>query len=417
MANTIARPFTIDGVGLHSGRVVRARFKPAHEPGVRFHRVDLPESPAIPADLDHVSGTDRRTELRNGPATVSTVEHVLAAISGCGVDQVEIELDGPEPPIADGSAEPFQQAIVAAGLLSTGFLRQTRCISHRFEVTHGESRYIVSPSDRLVIRAVVEWAHPSIGRQDLRLEIEPHSFAAELAPARTFGFLSEYEELKSQGLALGASEENVIVLDDEGVVNGPLRWPDEFVRHKMIDLLGDLSLVGGPIRAEIAAHKPSHRGNVKVAERIKELASVNLDVVEIMKIMPHRYPMLLVDRIVELEEGARVVGLKNVTINEPFFQGHFPGHPVMPGVLIVEAMAQAGGMLLMGSVDDPGDKVVYFMSLDKVKFRRPVVPGDQLRLEVEMVKFRGKTCQMKGTAFVEGKPVAEAEMMARIMDR
>jgi UDP-3-O-[3-hydroxymyristoyl] N-acetylglucosamine deacetylase/3-hydroxyacyl-[acyl-carrier-protein] dehydratase len=200
-----------------------------------------------------------------------------------------------------------------------------------------------------------------------------------------------------------------------------LRWADEFVRHKAVDLLGDLALLGAPLNAEIVAFKPSHRENVNLVQIIERSAQLNappvMGIQEILKILPHRYPFLLVDRIVHTEPGKRIVGIKNVTMNEPFFPGHFPGHPVMPGVLIVEAMAQTGGMLLMGQVDDPESKVVYFMSIDGVKFRKPVVPGDQLRFELEMLKFRGKTCRMRGVAYVDGQPVTEAEMMAAIVDR
>ncbi len=229
------------------------------------------------------------------------------------------------------------------------------------------------------------------------------------------------EELRARGLARGASHATTIVLSRDGGVRTDLRWPDEFVRHKATDLLGDLALLGGRLTAEVVAFKPSHRGNIAMARAIKRTDRASapevMGIQEILDVLPHRYPMLLVDRIVEMEPGKRIVGIKNVTINEPFFPGHFPGHPIMPGVLIVEAMAQTGGILLMGDVDEPETKIVYFMSIDKVKFRRPVVPGDQLRLEVEMLQFRGRTCRMRGVSYVDGQPVAEAEMMARVVDR
>jgi len=242
----------------------------------------------------------------------------------------------------------------------------------------------------------------------------------ELAAARTFGFKSWWEPLQAKGLALGASTDNTIVLEDDGGLSAPLHWPDEFVRHKALDCVGDLALAGAPIRARINAIRPSHRGNVKLVQAMKDAIAKEttvLEIDEIMKVLPHRYPFLLVDRVLEIEEGKRIVGVKNVTINEPFFQGHFPGHPIMPGVLIIEAMAQVGGMLLMGAVPDHENKVVYFTSLNNVKWRRPVKPGDQLRFELELLQVRGMMCKMSGIAKVDGQVVAEAEMGAVVRDR
>jgi UDP-3-O-[3-hydroxymyristoyl] N-acetylglucosamine deacetylase/3-hydroxyacyl-[acyl-carrier-protein] dehydratase len=259
---------------------------------------------------------------------------------------------------------------------------------------------------------------------------------AELAWARTFGFVHEVEALRAKGLIQGASTANAVVLDESGVVDATLRWPDEFVRHKAMDCVGDLALAGGRVRARVVAHKPSHRGTVTlVRELLRHAAPASLPSIprparpaseerrtpvlgieDIMKVLPHRYPFLLVDKILEMDER-HVVGMKNVTINEPFFQGHFPGHPIMPGVLIVEAMAQTGGMLLLGTFPDPAQKVVYFMSLDNVKFRRPVKPGDTLRFELQIVQIRGKVCRMHGVAKVDGEVVCEAEMAAMVRDR
>jgi len=255
---------------------------------------------------------------------------------------------------------------------------------------------------------------------------DPDVFARELAPARTFGFVREVEGLRAKGLIRGASTDNAVVLDDTGVVGNVLRWPDEFVRHKAMDCVGDLALAGRRVRARVVAHKPSHRGTVTLVREMMKVArpeqgeqrvSKEIGVEEIMKVLPHRYPFLLVDRIVELDPLKRVVGIKNVTINEPFFQGHFPGHPIMPGVLIIEAMAQVGGMLLLGTLEDAGSKVVYFMSLDNVKFRRPVKPGDQLRFELDLTQIRGPVCRMHGVAKVDGDVVAEADMAAMVRDR
>jgi UDP-3-O-[3-hydroxymyristoyl] N-acetylglucosamine deacetylase/3-hydroxyacyl-[acyl-carrier-protein] dehydratase len=249
--------------------------------------------------------------------------------------------------------------------------------------------------------------------------VTPDTFSRELAPARTFGFVHEVEGLRSKGLIQGASVENAVVLDDTGVVANALRWSDEFVRHKALDCVGDLALAGARVRARIKAIKPSHRGTVQLVRAMNE-ATVRektvLEIDDIMKVLAHRYPFLLVDRILELDEK-HVVGIKNVTINEPFFQGHFPGHPIMPGVLIVEAMAQVGGMLLMGSVPEPQSKVVYFTSLNNVKWRRPVKPGDQIRFELELLQVRGMMCKMSGVAKVDGQVVCEAEMGAVVRDK
>jgi UDP-3-O-[3-hydroxymyristoyl] N-acetylglucosamine deacetylase/3-hydroxyacyl-[acyl-carrier-protein] dehydratase len=259
-----------------------------------------------------------------------------------------------------------------------------------------------------------------IGKQSRRFTVNEESFASELSRARTFGFVHEVEALRAKGLIKGASLENTVVLDDIVVLSGDLRWEDEFVRHKAMDCVGDLALAGARVRARIVAVKPSHRGTITLVRELvkagrKEKGMYTIE--DIMKVLPHRYPFLLVDRILEIEEKKRIVGLKNVTINEPFFQGHFPGHPIMPGVLIIEAMAQVGGMLLLGSVADPDTKVVYFMSLDNVKFRRPVKPGDQLRFELDVVQLRGTVCKMRGVGKVDGDVVVEADMAATIRDR
>jgi UDP-3-O-[3-hydroxymyristoyl] N-acetylglucosamine deacetylase / 3-hydroxyacyl-[acyl-carrier-protein] dehydratase len=290
-----------------------------------------------------------------------------------------------------------------------------------FELAEADSSYVVAPSRSLRLTTTIEWPHPLIGRQSGSYEITPQLFTRELASARTFGFLREADALHARGLALGAALESTLVLSDDGLVGGALRWPDEFVRHKAADILGDLALVGGRVQAHVIATRPSHQGNIALARWLTRTAlregGVAMDIGRILDVIPHRYPFLLVDRILEVEGTKRIVGIKNVTINEPFFQGHFPGHPIMPGVLIIEAMAQVGGMLLLGTIEDPDQKVVYFMSLDNVKFRRPVLPGDQLRCELEMLQNRGRTCRMKGVAYVDGNVVAEAEMMARVVDR
>jgi UDP-3-O-[3-hydroxymyristoyl] N-acetylglucosamine deacetylase/3-hydroxyacyl-[acyl-carrier-protein] dehydratase len=348
------------------------------------------------------------------------VEHVLAAVTGMGIDDVTIDMDGPEPPILDGSAAPFVAALSEAGLASLEGEPEFLDLCEPVRIIDGASVYEAYPCDRLELDVTIEFPHPLIGKQSRRFTITEETFAAELSRARTFGFVHEVDALRAKGLIKGASLKNAVVLDDTDVLSGDLRWSDEFVRHKAMDCVGDLALAGARVRARIVAVKPSHRGTVTLVREMvkagrKEKGMYTIE--DIMKVLPHRYPFLLVDRILEIEEKKRIVGLKNVTINEPFFQGHFPGHPIMPGVLIIEAMAQVGGMLLMGSVDSPESKVVYFMSLDNVKFRRPVKPGDQIRFELEVTQLRGMVCKMHGIAMVEGEVVAEADMAAMVRDR
>jgi UDP-3-O-[3-hydroxymyristoyl] N-acetylglucosamine deacetylase/3-hydroxyacyl-[acyl-carrier-protein] dehydratase len=420
---TLAGPADLAGIGLHTGQPATARCVGARSgQGIVFRRMDLPGQPRIPARLAEVQSTERRTALGVGAASVQTVEHLLAAASALAIDDLTVELDGPEPPIGDGSFMPYLEAFEAAGVVEIPGEPVVYRVLAPFQLAEGEASYIVAPARALRLTATIEWAHPLIGRQTGAYDITPEEFARELAPARTFGFLHEAEALRSRGLALGAALDSTLVLSDDGLVGDvALRWPDEFVRHKTADILGDLALVGGRIQAHVIATRPSHQGNIALARWLTRTAQrdggVAMDIGRILDVIPHRYPFLLVDRILEVEGTTRIVGIKNVTINEPFFQGHFPGHPIMPGVLIIEAMAQVGGMLLLGTIEDPDQKVVYFMSLDNVKFRRPVLPGDQLRCELEMLQNRGRTCRMKGVAYVDGNVVAEAEMMARVVDR
>jgi UDP-3-O-[3-hydroxymyristoyl] N-acetylglucosamine deacetylase/3-hydroxyacyl-[acyl-carrier-protein] dehydratase len=419
---TIASEVKLSGVGLHTGATTTVCCKPGQpDAGVLFRRTDLDGRPEIPARASEVEATERRTAIGHGDTTIHTVEHLLAAVAALELDDLVIELDGPEPPILDGSFEPYLDLLERAGVrMQDGEPAHYR-VTLPFTVTEGDSSYVVSPAEGLRLTTTIEWSHPLIGRQTGSWDITPGSFRTDLARARTFGFTREVEELRQRGLLKGGSTDSAVVLDEQNVIGTTLRWPDEFVRHKAGDILGDLALVGGRVQAHVMATRPSHQGNVALAQAITRIAYRTggriLDINRIMQVIPHRYPFLLVDRVLDLEPRRRVVGIKNVTINEPFFQGHFPGHPIMPGVLIIEAMAQAGGMLLMDELADPESKVVYFMALDNIKFRRPVLPGDQLRSEVEMIQFRGRTCRMKGVAYVEGQVVAEAEMLARVVDR
>jgi UDP-3-O-[3-hydroxymyristoyl] N-acetylglucosamine deacetylase/3-hydroxyacyl-[acyl-carrier-protein] dehydratase len=432
---TIARDAMLEGIGLHLGHACRLVFRPAPPgSGVRFRRSDLAGSPEIPARVERAVLSERRTQLGDGPESLHTVEHVLAAVAGLEIDDLTIEMNAPEPPIMDGSARPFLDALQGAGVVETGGRADVLELAEAVRVIDGESVYEAYPASELSVEVTIDFPHPLIGRQKGAWRVTREAFAAELAPARTFGFVHEVEALRAKGLIRGASTDNAVVLDERGVVGTTLRWPDEFLRHKAMDCVGDLALAGRRVRARVVAFKPSHRGTVTLVREMTKMArnagngaqaapgttgakeTSVLGIEEIMRVLPHRYPFLLVDRILE-REPQRIVGLKNVTINEPFFQGHFPGHPIMPGVLIIEAMAQVGGMLLMGSVDNPEEKVVYFMSLDNVKFRRPVKPGDQIRFELDLTQVRGSVCKMRGLAKVDGEVVAEADMAAMVRDK
>lgn len=418
---TIAGSAAVSGTGLHTGEPCTLTFRAAAAgTGIGFVRTDVPGQERLVATADVAQLTERQTRLGAGDAALHTVEHVLSAIGGLGLDDLTVEMDGPEPPILDGSARPFVEALQSCGVLLQAGDVSEFVIRERIRIEDGESVYEASPADAYEIAVDIDFPHPLIGRQRGEWTVTPETYVREIAGARTFGFVREVEALRARGLIRGASADNTVALTDTGLIAGELRWPDEFVRHKALDLVGDLALIGRRIRGRIHAVKPSHRGTITFVRSIltrfaREVRVYGIE--DIMKVLPHRYPFLLVDRIIEMEERKRIVGIKNVTINEPFFQGHFPGHPIMPGVLIVEAMAQVGGMLLMGTIDDPESKVVYFMSLDKVKFRQPVKPGDQLRFELDLVQVRGPVCRVNGVAKVDGKVVCEAEMAAMVRDR
>ena len=363
---------------------------------------------------------ERRTQLGEGAEAIHTVEHVLAAVVAREIDDVVITMDGPEPPIMDGSAGPFFDALGDAKIVDRPGKPDVFVLREAVHFTDGDSEYTLEPAGVLELDIEIDFPHPLIGLQHGHYRVTPAEFARELAGARTFGFVHEVEALRAKGLIRGATTANAVVLDERDVVETALRWPDEFVRHKAMDCIGDLALAGGRLLAHVRAVRPSHRGTVLLVREIARVLTPErsvLGIEDIMKALPHRYPFLLVDRILEIEPKKRIVGLKNVTINEPFFQGHFPGHPIMPGVLIIEAMAQVGGVLLMGEVEGSESKVVYFMSLDNVKFRRPVKPGDQLIFEIEMTQMRGMVVKMRGIAKVDGEVVCEADMAAMVRDK
>jgi UDP-3-O-[3-hydroxymyristoyl] N-acetylglucosamine deacetylase / 3-hydroxyacyl-[acyl-carrier-protein] dehydratase len=422
---TISEARELEGVGLHTGETARIRLSPAPvNSGVCFRRTDIDGSSEMAATVDNVVDSDLGITLGDEDQRIHTVEHLLAAVTALRIDNLFIEVEGPEIPAVDGSSRPFCDVLLDAGIVEQDAPAKVFKLDDAFSVEEGSSRYVVAPASEYLVSSSIEFDHPVIGRQFASFPVTPDSFRDEISTARTFGFLKDVEALRARGRAVGGTLDNAIVLTETGIYgNGPLRFPDEFARHKLLDVVGDLALTGSRLCLHVVAERPSHRGNLALARELvarverKALARPILNIQQILQYLPHRYPFLLVDRIVEYEEAHRIVGLKNVSINEPFFVGHFPGHPIMPGVLIIEAMAQVGGLLLMDTVENPEDKVVYFMSLDNVKWRRPVIPGDQIRFELELVQFRGRTCRMKGVGSVDGQVVAEAEMMARIVDR
>jgi UDP-3-O-[3-hydroxymyristoyl] N-acetylglucosamine deacetylase/3-hydroxyacyl-[acyl-carrier-protein] dehydratase len=434
---TLGSETCFSGTGLHGGVRATVVFKPAPvNSGIKFVRSDLDSKPEIAATVQNAvpSGDNaRRTVLGSGDISISTVEHVLAAVHGLGIDNLTIDINASEPAEPDGSSAPYVVVLKEAGIVEQQAPKHYVEVTQPVAITDGGVEIIAIPHPGFRISFTVHYDHPVVGTQYASFEISEDIFETEIAPARTFSLLEEVESLKKDGLIKGGSLENSIVIGADKILNEePLRFADEFVRHKILDLLGDLSLLGAPIKGHILSVRSGHATNLKmvkllrerfahpakgfVRRRVREVPS-SLSIQQIKEIMPHRYPMLLVDRILLLEEGKRVIGMKNVTINEPFFAGHFPGHPIMPAVLIIEAMAQTGGVLLLSMVEEPKSKLVYFMAIDKAKFRKPVFPGDQVRFELEMLKLRMNTCKMKGKAFVDEDLVAEAELLSVLKDR
>lgn len=458
---TIQNPISIKGYGLHTGEPCKMTFKSAEvNTGFQFKRTDLENAPAIRADIDHVVDIARGTTIQANGAKVHTVEHVLSALAGLQLDNVLIELDGPEPPVMDGSSKPYVDALLEAGFREQDEERYELQIDKTITYSEPDREVDVHllPSDRLRITFMIDYKNPHLGTQYTALYSLEDEFSEQFAPARTFCFLHEVEELKEQGLIKGGNVDNAIVIVDRqidesefnrlkrlfkieeditlgnnGILDSKvLRFYNEPVRHKVVDLLGDMALLGMPIKGHIIAARSGHAANVELVKKVKKEYERQLlrekyqdqqageyffDINAITKILPHRYPFLLVDRILDLEPEKRVTALKNVTINEQFFQGHFPGKPIMPGVLVLEAMGQAGGVLLLNTVDNPENKLVYFTSIDKVKFRKPIVPGDQIRLELELLRFRLSICKMQGKAYVDGQLVAEAELSASVIEQ
>jgi UDP-3-O-[3-hydroxymyristoyl] N-acetylglucosamine deacetylase/3-hydroxyacyl-[acyl-carrier-protein] dehydratase len=429
---TIRAPIAVEGVGLHTGNAVRMTLVPAPpDSGIVFRRIDcdpVVEIPALARFTPPKPALGRNTTLEKDGVQIHTVEHVLAAAHGLGIDNLRVDLDSNEPvEPSDGSCLYFVERMRAAGIVKQGTPKRTFVVRRPVTLRDGEVELQVVPYDGFRVSFTIHYDNPLIGTQSASFDIDAETFAREIAPARTFALMRDVRELQQRGLIRGGTLENAVVVDEDRVLNeGPLRFPDEFVRHKILDLMGDLRLLGRPIQGHIRAVRSGHETNLQFVRKLATAAEASAapvrpgivwDIQDIQRIMPHRYPILLVDRILEFEDRKRVVGIKNVTINEPFFAGHFPGHPIMPAVLIIEAMAQCGGVLLLNSVDDPGNKLMYFMGIDKARFRKPVLPGDQLRFELTLIRFGGAVCKMEGKAFVDGELVAEAELLSTVIER
>lgn len=433
---TLERSVSYRGTGLHTGNTTTITFKPAPpNSGITFVRTDVESRPTIHVSCDNVRQIEeqsRRTTLGENYYEVHTVEHVLAALYGLEIDNAIVEIDSDEPPEPeDGSVATYVEVIDKAGRLEQADSpRQMLRIVEPVSISAYGADLVAVPDEGLRISFTIDYGHPVLGAQYFSVVITPEVFRREIAPARTFCFYKDVRTLQEKNLIRGGTLENAIVIGDEGILNrDPLRFKDEFVRHKILDLIGDLSLAGRRIQGHIISAKSGHASNVQFVKKLRAaytrttrdqagpLGPGNWEIADVMRILPHRYPFLLVDKVLEMQPEKRIVGLKNVTINEPFFQGHFPGSPIMPGVLIIEAMGQVGGLMLFNSVERPDDWLVYFMGVDKVRFRKPVLPGDQIIFELEMVKRRGSVCMMRGLARVGGKTVAEADLMAMLVPR
>ncbi len=458
--HTIKRPISVKGIGLHTGQEVTMTFNPAPvNHGFKFQRVDLENQPVVIADVNKVVSTKRGTTIGSGDVHISTVEHTLSALAGLEIDNVLIGIDGPEAPILDGSAIGIVEALEEAGIEEQDEEREF------FEITEPVSFYdeetgtelLALPSEHFEITTLIDFNSNVLGHQYASLSDISH-YKKDIAPARTFVFVHELEYLLDENLIKGGDFENAIVIvdrvmdqteldalakrlgkpsvkvDKEGVLNTVnLNFENEPARHKLLDVIGDIALVGKPIKGKIVATKPGHTANVAFAKMLKKLYQERRklrgkpkydpdlppikDVVDIQKMLPHRFPFVLVDKIIEMTEDT-VVGVKNVTFNEPFFQGHFPGNPVFPGVLQMEALAQTGGILALSTVEDPENWDTYFLKIDNAKFKSKVVPGDTIILKMELLMpIRRGIVQMQGTAYVGNKIVSEGELTAQIIRR
>jgi UDP-3-O-[3-hydroxymyristoyl] N-acetylglucosamine deacetylase/3-hydroxyacyl-[acyl-carrier-protein] dehydratase len=430
LQHTIKSSVSLEGDGLHTGNRVKITLKPAPaNTGIIFVRSDLAGAPSVKVDINNVldpKRLPRRTSLGKEGFEIHTIEHLLAVLSGLGIDNLVAEVNNNEVPGMDGSGLEFVEAIKKVGMEEQDAERKYFLVKEPIWVEEKDSFLAIFPHANFKVSYTLDYKHPVLRSQYLSLDVTSETFEKEVASFRTFVIQEEVDELKKSGLGRGASYSNTLVVTETGIAQNKLRSPDEFVRHKVLDLIGDLSLLGMPIKGNVIALRSGHSLNIKLARRLEEQKSryelggvaggrsfeigQELNIDQIMQILPHRYPFLLVDRILSLEGGKKAVGIKNVTINDNFFEGHFPGKPIMPGVLIVEAMAQVGGVLMLSQEEHQG-KIAYFMAADNIKFRKTVVPGDQLVLEVEVVKLRQKTGQVHTQATVGGKVVAEADLL------
>jgi UDP-3-O-[3-hydroxymyristoyl] N-acetylglucosamine deacetylase/3-hydroxyacyl-[acyl-carrier-protein] dehydratase len=432
--HTLGKTASLSGTSLHTGDKVTLKLHPAAaDHGIKFKRADLQDEPTIDAKIDNLKTVERSTTIGEGSVRVHTVEHVLSALSAMGVDNAVVEMNANEPPIGDGSAQPYVDLIKKAGVTAQEAPRKFLDVR---EPMHIESKtgslLVLLPDDKFRI-SCTQAGPDNRFTQYLSMEITPAVFEREIAPARTFVFYEDVQSLMDKNLIKGGSLENAIVVRGDAVLSKePLRFPDEFVRHKILDIIGDLALLGNRIRGHLIAVKPGHGVNAELARALAReqtrrsalagphpipIGEGGLAPDEVMQILPHRYPFLLVDRIIGFEGETKVIGMKSVTINEPYFQGHFPGHPVMPGVLQVEAMAQVASILLF-KLTKKSSRVGYFMSADGVKFRKPVFPGDTLIIHAELTKARGaRLAKTMCHCLVNGAVVSEGELMFTFLDK
>ncbi len=422
---TIAADVTVTGIGLHSGESCTVTFRPAPpDTGIVFVRIDLPGEPSIPSHPDHLCQRQRRTALAIGEVEVHTCEHFLAAAYGLGIDNLRVELNAVEFPGLDGSAKDFVELLRGAGILEQGDERRLFEVTEPISVSDGRTTLIALPwKGGLKITYTLDDHGGALGgAQVVEVELTEQAFAEQIAPARTFCLKKEVDMLRAAGLGKGANYENTCVYDGTQVVGTTLRFPDEAARHKVLDLIGDLAHAHRRLHAHIIAVRSGHRENMLLVQELNrritvaERPKVVLDVKKILALLPHRFPMLLVDRVVEYEPGKRIVGLKAVTVNEPFFQGHFPGTPVLPGVLQLEAMAQTGAIMLMLNEEAGSKRLPYFMSMDRVKFRRAVEPGDMMRIEIDVLRLRSRMSACMAKTFVDGQLCCEAEIRSVMLE-